>query len=90
MSRGFSEDGEIPILRHKSIRLIKRVQARLKSLLTSFCFIRGIREKVIRSYRTGKHQNPPCSLTIAPTDLQWQADLGIDDYRWKCGNKKAG
>jgi hypothetical protein len=27
-------------------------------------------------------------VRITPTTLQWEVDLGADDYQWKCGNKK--
>ena len=52
----------------------------MEKLSVSPSFKRRIREGVIRDYWKGGHQNPPFSFNVAPTILQVQVDLGVEDY----------
>jgi hypothetical protein len=56
-------------LRDKPIGLIKWRKARLENLLISPCLKRRIRERAIRDYLRGEHQNPPHPFNIAPTSV---------------------
>jgi len=62
----------IPILKDKSIGLIKWQKAGLENLLVSTCIKRSIRRRAIRDYQMGEHQNPPHPFNVAPTTLQNQ------------------
>jgi len=54
----------IPILKDKSIGLIKWQKAGLENLLVSTCIKRSIRRRAIRDYQMGEHQNPPTHSTL--------------------------
>ena len=48
----------------------------------------GSERKGNKAHHEDGQQEALHPLSIAPTTLQWEVDLGVDDYRWKCGNKK--
>jgi hypothetical protein len=62
------------------IELIKWRKTGLEDLLISPCFKRKIRERAIRDYLRGEHQNPPYPFNIAPTSLQSGIILKVNDY----------
>ena len=80
INRCFSKNGKISILRNESIGLIKGWKAGLKNLLISPSTKRGIGERVMRDDRRGEWSNPSCSLHVAPTYLQCELTLNLDDY----------
>jgi hypothetical protein len=80
ISRYFTENRRIPILKDKSIRLIKWQRAGLENLPGSPCIKRRIRERAIKDYRRGEHKKPPHSFNIAPTKSEEQSSLEDDDF----------
>jgi len=71
------------ISKDKSIELIKWQKSGLENLLGSPSLKRRIGERVMRDYRRGEHQNPPCSLKVVPTNHYLQPYPGVEDYGLK-------
>jgi hypothetical protein len=67
ISRYSSENRRIPILKDKSIRLIKWQRAGLENLLGSPCIKRRIRRSAIGDHQMGEHKNVFHPFNIAPT-----------------------
>jgi hypothetical protein len=62
------------------MRLIKRLMAGLENLPVIPCLERRIRGRALRDYLRGEHQKPPYPFNIAPTYLQSEMTLRVDDY----------
>jgi len=71
----------IPILKDKSIGLIKWQKAGLKNLLGSPCIKRRIRRSAIRDYQMGEHKNPTHPYNVAPTKVHFKLALKGNDYQ---------
>ena len=88
ISRSSSKNRRIPILRDKPIELIKWRQTGLEDLLINPCLKRRIRERAIRDYQMGEHQNPPHPFNVAPTYLQQRNASRVEGFRQKSSGQK--
>jgi len=77
------KNGRIPILKDKSIGLIKWQKVGLENLLGSPCIKRRIRGGAIRDYQMGEYKNPSPPFNVAPTSHYGQPHSRIEDYELK-------
>jgi hypothetical protein len=64
----------------KPIELIKCWKAGMDNLLVSPFLKRRIRGRAKKDYRRDEHKNPPSSFNFAPTNLQSEMTLTVNDY----------
>jgi len=64
--------------------LIKWQKTGFENLLGNPCIKGRIRRSAIGDYQIGDHKNSPSSFNFAPTTLQSEITLRVNDYGKKC------
>jgi hypothetical protein len=79
-----------PDFKVKPIGPIKCWSVGLDNFLVNLCLPKRISRKAKKDYWKGEHKNPPYLFNLSPTNLEWQGNLGVDDYRTKQTKKAEG